>query len=650
MRRAVGPLLALTVALVLADSAVVTLALPDILRELDTSVGQVAWVLIAFNLVLGVAAVPAAMLLHRSRPAVPTAIGIAVFAGASAWCAVAGSIDVLIGARCLQAVGGAVAVVGCLELLVALYGERRGVAVWATAGVVGTATGPFAGGLLTELISWQSIFVVQVPIAALAVPAALAVSAVAVVAADRHRPDIRPNLTLALLSAALTAALFLLVLLLVEGWSRSPGIAAVTVSVVPIAAVAAGPLARLLKPTDEVEVAVGCFLIAGGLTGLAILPSAHLAWTIAPQALVGLGLGLTVDRLTAKAVQMRLPRAEHAGWTIGARHLGVVVGLAILTPVFTADLLEAQEPAQQAITALVLDAPLQPEDKIAVAEVLGSALVAAAGSGARPRSGLRSAGRRSRRADRRGDPGGRPGGAARARRDPRLPGLLPARRRLRAARPARRDRASPTEGRMTSPLRAALLPVASLVLVAGVLGTQLANGGGAFEPLRPPDPCAERVVTSRAGGLDGLTERLVLLGVADAACTLGISRETLTLELAQSQETTDAEIDALRDGLLAAVEQLEAEGSLPLASELVEEALDNAELNRFLEFAIRALPDSVIDGALKTDDVLVRAIGELDLRELLGNLDEPGDLDRQIEVAITQAVKDSLLDRVRNIL
>ncbi|WP_300402500.1 MFS transporter [Nocardioides sp.] len=395
MHRAAGPLLAVTVALVLADSAVVTLALPDILRELDTSVGQVAWVLISFNLVLALGAVPAARLLARGWAAGSSAVGIALFAGASAWCAVAGSIDVLIAARCLQAVGGALAVVGCLELLVRLYDERRGVAVWATAGVVGTATGPFAGGLMTELISWQSIFVVQVPFAVLAVPAALVVRDAVPVGVETgrgegsgseapgrpgpgpvrpERPDVRPNITLALLSAALTAALFLLVLLLVEGWSRSPGVAALTVSVVPIAAIAAGPLARLLQPSEEVEVAVGCFLIAGGLVGLAIPPSSDLAWTIAPQALVGLGLGLTVDRLTARAVQLRRPRAEHAGWTIGARHAGVVVGLAVLTPVFTADLQDAQVPAQEAITALVLDAPLQPEDKISVAQALGGAL------------------------------------------------------------------------------------------------------------------------------------------------------------------------------------------------------------------------------------------------------------------------------------
>ncbi len=374
MRRAVAPLLAVTVAMVLADSAIVTLALPNILVELDATVAQVAWVLISFNLVLGLVAVPAAVLFDRARPSVFTAVGIAVFAGASASCAAAGSIDVLIAARCVQALGGALALVGCLELMVAEWGERRGLAVWITAGVVGTATGPVAGGLLTEAVSWQAIFVVQVPVAVLAVPAALAVRAVPAFTPDRHRPAIRPNLTLALLSAALTAALFLMVLLLVQGWQHSPATAALTVSIVPIAALASRPISRLLQPPREVEVAVGCFLIAGGLVGLALLPSAELVWTIAPQALVGLGLGLTVDQLTTQAMEMRLPRAQHAGWTISARHIGVVVGLAILTPVFTTDLQDAQVPAQEAITALVLDAPLLPEDKIAIARSLGGQL------------------------------------------------------------------------------------------------------------------------------------------------------------------------------------------------------------------------------------------------------------------------------------
>ncbi|MFC6345583.1 MFS transporter, partial [Nocardioides hankookensis] len=94
----------------------------------------------------------------------------------------------------------------------------------------------------------------------------------------------------------------------------------------------------------------------------------------APQALVGLGLGLTVDRLTVQAMHLRIPRVEHASWTISARHLGVVVGLAILTPVFTADLLDAQVPAQEAITSLVLDAPLTAQDKVDLARSLGDEL------------------------------------------------------------------------------------------------------------------------------------------------------------------------------------------------------------------------------------------------------------------------------------
>lgn len=391
MRRAAVPLLALTAALVLADSAIVTLALPEILLRLDGTVAQVAWVLIAFNLVMALVVVPAAWLLTRRATAPLTAAGISVFAASSAACALAGSMEVLIAARCVQAVGGALALVGCLELLVAAVGERRGVAVWISAGVLGTAAGPVAGGLLTAAISWQAIFVVQVPIAVLAVPAALAVRDapevrdvpavrdVRPVPPQRHRPAVLPNLTLLLLSGALTAALFLLVLLLVDGWRRSPATAALTVSVVPLAAFAGPPLARLVRSGPRSETAAGCLLVAGGLAALALPPSADLAWTLAPQALVGLGLGLTVDSLTRDALRDRVPRALHGGWTIAARHAGVVLGLALLTPVFTADLRTAQVPAQEAIAARVLDAPLPAQDKIALARGLGDQLAAQSG-------------------------------------------------------------------------------------------------------------------------------------------------------------------------------------------------------------------------------------------------------------------------------
>ena len=194
------------------------------------------------------------------------------------------------------------------------------------------------------------------------------------------------------------------------------------------------------------------------------------------------------------------------------------------------------------------------------------------------------------------------------------------------------------------------LPIAAVLLVGAVVGVQLANGGGTYEPLRPADPCAERTVTSQAEGIDALAERLVLLGVDGAACTLGVSREALTLDIARGGPASDAEVDALRSGLRSAVARIERDGSLPPASDLVDEALDAASLNGLLERAIRALPDSVIDRALPTDDVLDRAIDDLDVRSLLENLDDPDDLQQQVQAAVVQAVKDSLEDRLRSLV
>lgn len=198
--------------------------------------------------------------------------------------------------------------------------------------------------------------------------------------------------------------------------------------------------------------------------------------------------------------------------------------------------------------------------------------------------------------------------------------------------------------------RVMLLPALALVLVSGVLGMQLAHGGGSFEPLRPADPCAVRDVASRAGGVDGVTERLVLLGLDGAACRLHVSREALTLELAQTGTRSDAEIDALRAGLLSAVAKMKDAGTLPLASALVDEALESSDLNDFVKAAIRALPDSVIDATLKTDDVLTRAINALDIRALLANLDDQQSLEQQLDEVVTQAVKDSVTARLRDLL
>ena len=383
-RTATVAALSVVVAVVLGDSGVVTLALPEILRDFGSQVGEVAWVLIAFNLVLALAAVPAARVCTRRDPGAATVVGLLGFATATTVCAASPSLGVLIAGRAAQAAGGAVVIVGGLELLVRATGaERTGARRWAVAGVAGAALGPVAGGLLTWAFSWRAIFVAQIPMVLVALPAAVALR-------DRtrrrthvdtspDRPDVLANLALALLSAALTAALFLLVLLLVDGWSNSPAVAAVAVTAIPVAALAAGPLFRGVRAGTRSEAIAGSILIAGGLTGLALLPGAEPGWTLAPQVLVGFGLGLSVDSLTAAALRDRVPRAVHGGWTIAARHAGVVVGLAILTPIFTADLGRAETPAKEAVASLVLDAPLPASTKVAIAERLGQRLTAERG-------------------------------------------------------------------------------------------------------------------------------------------------------------------------------------------------------------------------------------------------------------------------------
>jgi MFS family permease len=363
------------VGLVLADSSVVVLALPQIYRELDTSVAGVTWVLVSFNLVMALAAVPAAHLARRVGPGRTAAVGLAVFAGAGLACGLSDHLSTLIAARCVQALGGAAAVTAVLELLPATVGsERRATVVWASAGATGAALGPAVGGILTQLVSWQSIFLLQVPVALAAAVPILAVArheaSTAIVESELRRPG-RPhllaNLALAMVSAAIAAALFLLVLLLIEGWGLSPIGAAIVVSAMPLSALA-GTRLNPLVPSTRARAAAGAILVSGGLAGLALLPHADVALTLPPQVLVGVGLSLVLSALTETALEGRAPQAIHGGWTISARHAGVVIGLLALTPIFTADIAQQRHDAVDAGTAVILDSRVEPLLKIELAQ------------------------------------------------------------------------------------------------------------------------------------------------------------------------------------------------------------------------------------------------------------------------------------------
>ncbi|MGE5691788.1 MAG: MFS transporter, partial [Pseudomonadota bacterium] len=364
--RARSALVGLAIGLALADSSVVTLALPDVLAQFDLSVTSVAWVLTSYNLALALAAVPAAYLARRN-PAVVFVAGVLLFAGASLACGLAGTFVVLVAARCVQAVGGALLIGAGLDLLTLSEGDdARGARVWAIAGIVGAALGPAVGGVLTQTLGWEWIFLLGAPLALAPLLAVRRLPSRAL-AAPAGRPQVGANLALLLVSGGLVGALFLLVLLLVDGWRMSPAAGGLVVTVMPLAAIVAG---RVRMPGDGVAVraAAGVILVAGGLCALAVLPHAGWGWTIAPQLLVGAGIGLTLVALTERALAGRSAQVVHGGWTIASRHAGVVIGLLLVSPVFASALERNQDEALRAGAAAVLDSRLPPLDKLGVAQ------------------------------------------------------------------------------------------------------------------------------------------------------------------------------------------------------------------------------------------------------------------------------------------
>ncbi len=135
-------LLGLAIGMALADSSVVTLALPDVLREFDVEITTVAWVLTSYNLVLALLAVPAAIMARR-RPVLTFVVGTLVFSAASLACGLAPSFETLVAARCVQAAGGALVITAALDLLRATEGSAaRAIRIWVAAGVLGAAIGP----------------------------------------------------------------------------------------------------------------------------------------------------------------------------------------------------------------------------------------------------------------------------------------------------------------------------------------------------------------------------------------------------------------------------------------------------------------------------------------------------------------------------
>ncbi|MEJ7825198.1 MAG: MFS transporter [Solirubrobacteraceae bacterium] len=568
------PLLALAVGLVLADSSVVTLALPAILREFDASVSAVAWVLIAFNLALAVAALPGARLVRGRGRAAFVASGVA-FAAASLACAAAPSLGALIAARAVQGVVAAVVVAAALELLLRAAPRGRAIGLWAAAGVLGGAVGPAAGGLLTEAFSWEAMFALQAPLALVALlgcrgawAAALTHGRAATNSQHSGRPAPAAIAALALVSAALAAALFLLVVLLIEGWGRSPGEAALIVTAMPLAALVAG---RWARDAHSLALALpGCVLLAGGLAALGLLPDAGAGWTIVPQLAIGAGLGLALGALIGVTVDGEGDREPTgpAAWTIAARHAGIVVGLLILTPIFTSDLDGAREPAERAGLSRVLDAPIALAQKIAIARALDAELddvsdqqlpdLDAALARVDVPSGERADVRRLR--DGLDDELDSAATTAFSRSflAAALLALLAAAAAGIALARSRESVSAASNGNRLAPAPSLSVTPPAAVLVATLLvAAYVALGGASYGPSAVADPCAQRARPDVER-----TQRAALATFDGTACELGTSREALVLALLDGKPPPGVSNDRLVEAIGKGIDRAEREGEV----------------------------------------------------------------------------------------
>ena len=191
------------------------------------------------------------------------------------------------------------------------------------------------------------------------------------------------------------------------------------------------------------------------------------------------------------------------------------------------------------------------------------------------------------------------------------------------------------------------LPLIAVLLVAAVLGVQLAAGGAHYAPVRPANPCTPRPAPTIPARLEPLAEQIVLLGLDNAACRLGISRERLVLALADAHTLDPRASAALKAGLGDAVDRLDREGRLPKVSQLLPEALEESNLPGIAKTLIEAIPDGAVDNLLPTGPLLRRTVDELDVNRLLHELRDPDQLGSALQSAVLQAALRQMLDRLR---
>ncbi|MFF8677580.1 MFS transporter [Streptomyces sp. NPDC015237] len=385
----------------LLDSTVVNVALPRIGRDLDADLAALQWTVNAYMVTLAGLILLGGALGDRFGRRRIFVIGVLWFAAASLLCGVAPNAGVLIAARALQGIGGALLTPGSLALIQASFhpdDRGRAVGLWSGFGGVGAAVGPFLGGWLVDGAGWRWVFLLNVPLALLCAPIAL-----------RHVPessDQRAHARFDVLGAVLgAAALALLTYALIEARGASWAVAVSAVAGVAAAVafvVVEGRRADPMMPLDVfasrqftainvvtlcVYAALGGFFFLAALqlqvvvgwsalaAGTALLPTTVLMLLLSARSgelseRLGPRLQLTVGPLLCAAGMVLMLRVgPGASYLTDVLPALVVLGLGMVTLVapLTASVLAAVDTARAGLASGINNAAARAAGLVAVA-------------------------------------------------------------------------------------------------------------------------------------------------------------------------------------------------------------------------------------------------------------------------------------------
>ena len=256
--------------MVILDSAIVVVALPSIDADLGFTAGDLQWVLSAYLLSFGgllLLGGRAADLLGRRRMFIA---GTALFALASLACGLAGSAGMLIAARVVQGVAAAIMTPTALSILTTTFEEgaerNKALGVWAAIGGIGATAAWLIGGPITDVLGWEWIFFVNVPVALAVVALSPALLRESRAAEHGRRFDLAGAVTI---TAALVALVYAVVEAPGRGWTDPQTLGLLALSGVLIALFAAIE-ARSAAPLVPLRMFRSRTLVGGNLVLLAL--------------------------------------------------------------------------------------------------------------------------------------------------------------------------------------------------------------------------------------------------------------------------------------------------------------------------------------------------------------------------------------------